>query len=209
IQAFINKPGNIKVGKMSGDPLRQSLYGFISTTSLATRAAIEGGLDEPQAYNLSDCYIQKVDKLQTVSEILALYTKMLSDFAARVGNSKERPIYSKPIQEAIEYIDIHLHEKIKLEQIAAHAAMSTGYLSKCFKQETGQTLTDFIQKAKMEEAKESLQFSQMSILEISSILQYSSQSYFSQVFRQHTGLTPQKYREVCQARNAGVQTSVL
>ena len=55
------------VGRLSDDPLRQMQYWAVTSVTLATRAALEGGLDELHAYNFSDRCIQTVDKLQNPS----------------------------------------------------------------------------------------------------------------------------------------------
>ena len=45
-------------GYLSDDPLKNAKYRFVTTITLATRFAIEGGMDEEDAYNASDLYIQ-------------------------------------------------------------------------------------------------------------------------------------------------------
>lgn len=58
------------VGRMSDDNLRQVKYLAVSCITLATRYAVEGGLMESEAYNLSDSYIQYVDKTDKPEEII-------------------------------------------------------------------------------------------------------------------------------------------
>ena len=57
------KPLNSEgLGKLSDDPLRNLKYHLIITIAFITRYCIEGGLPMEEAYNLSDIYIQRVDK---------------------------------------------------------------------------------------------------------------------------------------------------
>ena len=58
-----------EVGRMSKNPYRQLLFLFISSVTLATRFAMEGGLLEEDSYHLSDIYIQKADLCSTVPEL--------------------------------------------------------------------------------------------------------------------------------------------
>ena len=51
-------------GYLSDDPLKNAKYRFVTTITLATRFAIEGGMDEEDAYNASDLYIQDLEKMQ-------------------------------------------------------------------------------------------------------------------------------------------------
>ena len=48
-------------GHLSDDPLRDKKYLFVASITLATRFAIEGGMEAQSAYNLSDLYIQRMD----------------------------------------------------------------------------------------------------------------------------------------------------
>ena len=52
-------------GYLSDDPLKNAKYRFVTTITLATRFAIEGGMDEEDAYNASDLYIQDLDNCKT------------------------------------------------------------------------------------------------------------------------------------------------
>lgn len=73
--------------------------------------------------------------------------------------------------------------------------LSRPYLSAKFKEETGETLTDFILKEKTEEAKRLLRYSDKNATAIASYLGFSSLGHFSQVFKRYTGRMPTEYRE--------------
>ena len=69
------------------------------------------------------------------------------------------------------------------------------YLSRRFKEETGETLTDFVLKEKTEEAKRLLRYSDKPLTAIGAYLGFSSASHFSRVFKAYVGTTPREYRE--------------
>ena len=73
--------------------------------------------------------------------------------------------------------------------------MSRPYLSRKFKEKTGESLTDFILYEKTEEAKRLLRYSDKPITAISSYLGFSSPSHFSRVFKARVCITPGEYRE--------------
>ena len=73
--------------------------------------------------------------------------------------------------------------------------MSRAHLSRRFRVESGETLTDFILKEKTEEAKRLLRYSDKSLTAIGMYLGFSSQSHFSRVFRRYASLTPGDYRQ--------------
>ena len=70
------------------------------------------------------------------------------------------------------------------------------YLSALFHKETGQTLTVFIHKVLIEKAQNLLAYSDYSLGEISTYLNFSSQSYFISIFKRYTGITPGQYRKM-------------
>lgn len=195
-------------GKLSEDPVRDKKYLFVASTTLATRFAIEGGMEAQSAYNLSDLYIQKMDLLKSVDEIYELQTAMITDFtkklakihkkslkAAATSDKKGALPVSKPVYIVMDYIYYHLHEKITLEDIGNHVHMSPNYLNSLFKREKGCTIQVYIRDKRIEAAKNMLLYSDYSESAISEFLAFSSTSYFIKTFREVTGLTPKEYQK--------------
>ena len=72
--------------------------------------------------------------------------------------------------------------------------LSRPYLSALFKKENGITLSDYIASEKVKEACHMLEYTDKSILEISTALGFSSQSHFTKVFKKIKGVTPKSIR---------------
>ena len=72
--------------------------------------------------------------------------------------------------------------------------ISAKYLSVLFNKETGSSIPDFIQDIRISEAKLLLLSSDLTYLEISNMLNFNSQSYFNQIFKKKTGLTPKEFK---------------
>lgn len=181
---------------LSDNPYKQFLYEMIALVTLVTRAAIEGGLDTEAAYTMSDLYIRQMDSTQTLDELLALTKNIAVDFAQKVKAHRiqaENP-RNRSVQKAIEYIRGHLHAPIPLAELAAHVGLNDKYLSRLFLKETGIKLSAFIQRERVLEAQNLLEYSDYSLLEISNFLAFSSQSYFTKIFIKHCGMTPQQFR---------------
>jgi two-component system response regulator YesN len=102
---------------------------------------------------------------------------------------------SKLVLDVANYVQHHLSEGISANEIAKTLYVSRPYLSRKFKKETGESLTDFIVEEKTKEAKRLLRYSDKTVGAIGSYLGYSSQSHFSKVFKAQVGLAPGKYRE--------------
>lgn len=186
-------------GRMSNNSFRQQLYAIIIGISIATRAAMDGGMHEEEAYTLSDIYIQKVDCCISTEELWHIYVRAVMDFAQRVSKSKNRidEVTSVSIQSSVDYIlrNLHYNANLNLKDIAENVGLSETYFSALFKKETGYTVSEFIQKSRIKEARSLLQYSEYSLIEISQYLGFCSQSHFAQTFRKHEGMTPGQYRK--------------
>lgn len=83
-----------------------------------------------------------------------------------------------------------------LEGIVKLSGYSHSHLCKIFKQNTGKTLKDYHNQLKMEYATSLLLNNNLSLLDISNILGYSSLSHFIKIFKTHTAYTPKQYRKL-------------
>ncbi len=181
-------------GHLSDDPVRNIKYLFIINTGLASRYAVEGGLDMETAYAISDLYIQRVDRMNSIDEIMMLQKEMIAHYTSQVAQSKKKVIFSKPIIMCMEYIDVHITDSFLLSDVAEYVKLNPNYLSMLFKKETGLSFSAYLQRERIEISKTLLTHSDYSFSQIASSLAFSSQSHFTKVFREHTGLTPAKYR---------------
>jgi len=177
------------------DPLRQAKTSVIVFTSIVCRAAIEGGMPPEAAYSLGDSYIQSAEDALTYDEIRAVPTLMYDDFIRRVHRLKQNPELSAPIARCRTYIEMHPGEKIRARDLAKLVGYTEYYLTRRFKEETGLSVSDYVQNAKIERAKVLLRSTSLSVQEISDQLSFGSRNYFSRVFSEITGCTPTGFRE--------------
>ena len=183
------------LGTLSDDPVRNFKYLFVASITYACRTAIQAGMDKERAFNSSDLYIRRVDELQTVDEIKALHKEMFSFYTEEVASLDKKNVFSKPIALCLDYIYEHLHEPIRIVDMADEVGLTQNYLSTLFKKETGRTVSEYVLAKRMEAAENMLRFSDYSSTEIGTILAFSSQSHFIQAFKKHTGYTPKQYRD--------------
>ncbi|AIX70944.1 PocR ligand-binding domain-containing protein [Klebsiella pneumoniae] len=107
------------------------------------------------------------------------------------------------MKKALRYIDAHLSDELRLEDVATHVYLSPYYFSKLFKKYQGIGFNAWVNQQRMASAKELLCHSDWSIASIARNLGFSQTSYFCKVFRQTYQVTPQAFR---QQINAGSQT---
>ena len=186
----------IQYGSMSSNPLRQMVYAIIANITLVTRFAIQGGMPEEPAFRLSDQYIQRIERCRTVPELLRLNEEMGVDFTSRVAEFKLKssPELSPPIRKCIEIITHDPRSPHPLDSLASEVGLSPKYLSARFRKETNTNLHEYLEQQRILEAERLLLYTSRTISEISPLLHFSSQSYFSSVFKKYTGLTPREYR---------------
>ena len=190
-----------RYGSLSEDPVRQEIYIGIVETTLASRAAIKGGLHPETAFYLSDITIQKLDKCHDTITAMNISLDMQRKYAQLVKELKadrktsETQSSNINISHCKDYIFSHLHDKITVGEIANAIGLDENYLSSLFRNVEGISLKDYIQNEKVTLAKHMLTYSQYSFSEISTYLGFSSQSHFGKVFKKYTGYTPKSYRD--------------
>lgn len=195
LREWIKAAPAVRGGIIAAEQLRQMKNTFIVTVTLASRAAIRGGMDVEEAFSLSDAYIQKCELLSNPEQIMNLQYHMILEYTQKVERIRLGKRPGKLVIDVANYIQHHLSEPITAEEIAKELYLSRPYLSRKFIEETGESLTDFILKEKTEEAKRLLRYSDKTLTAISNYLGFSSQSHFSRVFKKYALCTPGEYRE--------------
>ncbi len=190
---FSKKSG---LGKLCEDSLQNLKYHFVITAAMLARYCIESGMEHETAYSLSDLYIQSCDRCTNPNEISGLHRNMSMDYTKRMAALHRDKVYSKQIILCINYIYNHLHKKITVDELASCTGLSSSYLSRLFHRQTGESITEYIIKRKINAAKNMLKYSNYSLSQISETLAFSCQSYFTQQFRIREGVTPKRYRDM-------------
>ena len=185
---------NYHLGVTGSTALRQLKNDIIITTTICTRAAIEGGLDYDSAYQLSDYFIQSSERLNSIERLYDLLSKVGYSFAEKVANSKTPVSTDECIQKAIRYIQQNTNQHLTVSDVAAYVGFSKSYFSAYFKKTLGFSVSAFILRCKLEEGKELLQYTNKSISTISTFLCFSSQSHFQTAFKKQFGMTPNECR---------------
>lgn len=194
-KAFL-EPSFLQTGIVASDNLRQQKNSFISAITLMTRAAISGGMEPEAAFQLSDLYIQDMEKLTAPESVNLMLSESHLNFAAQVAASKLSVTGNHDMQKVLQYVRHHTNMHLTVELIAEQTGFSRAYLSHKFKKELGFNLSSFIIRSKLEEAKILLHYSDKSISDISNYLCFSSQSHFQNAFKKYFGITPKEFRNV-------------
>ncbi len=91
--------------------------------------------------------------------------------------------------------DHYMEETLSIKVISEHVFLSTSYLCTLFKNETGQTLNQYLTDFRIEKAKKLLRDPRYRITDISAQVGYSDGNYFGKIFKKSAGMSPSEYRD--------------
>lgn len=161
---------------------------------LLSRAALEGGADNEEVFGLNCHYINQIFSFKTVEEISFWLSKILTRFTDCVFNLANVK-HADIIYKAIEYINKNYMSKITLEDVASYVHLSPPYFSKLFKDETRKNFNVYLNNVRIEMGKKLLLDESIPLVDVSILIGFEDQSYFSRVFKKITGVTPGKFRK--------------
>lgn len=98
------------------------------------------------------------------------------------------------VEDICTFMSEHYSEKISLEAIASNMYLSPIYISKLFKEETGDSPINYLISIRLKKAASLLTNSSLSISEISALVGYENTYYFNKLFKKNYGQTPGEYR---------------
>ncbi|MBP1991580.1 response regulator transcription factor [Paenibacillus eucommiae] len=110
--------------------------------------------------------------------------------------SETKDSRTKLIASVQQFVEQHLADDVSLTAIAVHVYMHPVYISKIYKLETGENVSDYVYRLRMEKAVQMLLHTPSKIYEIAASIGYQRAHSFIHVFKKHTGLTPQEYRDM-------------
>ncbi len=184
--------------ELSADELRSLQFSIIGSCTIFTRAAIAGGLASESAFILSDLFIREIDKAETIEEATEIEYKMLIVFVNAVNQSQkgeENVEYSHIVTRARNIIQRNFMKRFTLADIAEQVNVHPNYLSQQFKKETNQTIMEYYDELRIEAIGQYLAYTDMTMLDIANLFDFSSSAHFSYNFKKHTGKSPSQYRK--------------
>jgi len=114
------------------------------------------------------------------------------------GDLSPQPFLEElPLVSALkEYLTIRCEENIRVEDICRAFGYSKSFLSRLFREHTGESLASFAMKRRMERAKELIRAGDLNFAQISARLSFENPQYFSRVFKKEYGMTPTEFKNM-------------
>lgn len=133
------------------------------------------------------------DEIILHSLILELIYLLTKDSKKLLFRDKVKNNNFKVIEKSIKYVKDNIASDLSLNAVADFAGFSPIHFHNCFKASTGKTLREYVEEQRIKKAANMLVATDRTLTEIAYECGFSSQSYFSYVFKQKTNLTPREY----------------
>lgn len=182
------------IGIVAGNNKKQMEYLVLTEIVLISRAAMDGGMNPEEAYQLSDIYLQRLTQCKSVETMGRLGVKAQIEYTQRVKEAKEKRAQSNYIEECKDFIAKNLRKPFKIGEIAPAIGVNRSYLARRFSETEGITIQQYVMKERCEHAANLLKFSKYPISIIAEYFCFSSQSHFGRTFKEFYGMTPKEYR---------------
>ena len=155
--------------------------------------------DAAAVTNLAEEVIRSVETLD-IEKVCARENELIDAVVAScpVEQTANMKSIVKLVQDDI---DAHYYEELTLTSLAQKYIVERSYLSRCFKQETGENLMMYLAKRRIGKAIEHMKEDRVGLTEISFLVGYDDYTYFSRVFKKVTGISPREYKARLLAEN--------
>lgn len=197
IYLLLNDPlltANSKISNL--DLTKKDLqYFYFSTIARIASYAQDVGVSQQICDQITKEYTIAWNKANlTSSQIGQLIVQAMISFALECRKQLFFPDNDPILRQVLRYVSNHQEEKISRKLIAQNLNLSPSYLSHYFNLKTKMTITEFINRYKVNQAQYLLKTSSLSIIQISESLGFSTVPYFNRVFKKICGKTPNQYR---------------
>ena len=134
------------------------------------------------------------DQYHGVITLLAAFAIQLSEQVNRllIEDANSEPAI---VTKAKQYVSANLEDKVCLDDVAKRVGVSSFYFCKIFKRSTGMTLTEYVNRRRIEWAKRKLVNPQARVTEVAYEVGYQSLSQFNRSFLKYVGMSPTRFRE--------------
>ncbi|RXK86031.1 GlxA family transcriptional regulator [Filimonas effusa] len=171
--------------KVERDPI------YVKDGNIYTSAGISTGIDLSLALVEEDF---GRDVAVAIARLLVLYLKRPGNQSQFSNILMHQAVDYKPIQEIQEWIMMHLDKDLGVEALAGQAAMSPRNFARVFLKETGVTPAKYVEKVRLETARQQLEETHLTMDDIASDCGLGSADNLRRLFLRHLKITPSEYR---------------
>lgn len=182
------------------DALRDA-KNMIIAVNTAYRKAIQQAAVHPLYIDaISGKFVVEIERAETTEQLMALIPQMIRHYCLLVQQHSMKR-YSSAVRSCLNYIDFHYMEPLSLESLAVRFTINKNYLSTRFHRETGMTVTDYINKTRVQRAADLLGKTAYSMQAVAEQCGFADANYFARIFKKINGISPNEYRKSLNSRS--------
>lgn len=162
--------------------------------SYLARLAAESGIKQESLLNVGKLNLKELDEADTVEKAMLWLFSKGNDFIDLLTQKKTSG-HEDVVSKAIYYIQQNYSSAdLSIEEISKAIFISPAYLGRLFKKVKGYSITEYINKVRIEQSKRLLQETDQIIKTVAKNVGFKDRSYFSKTFKRYVGLSPGNYR---------------
>lgn len=142
----------------------------------------------------SERHQRSIQEFETLDQLMEWLEEFLKDKILMLRSMWKQSV-RKEVAEAKRYVMNHIGEKVGMDEMARRLGLNPTHFSRMFKAETGLTFIEYVTRLKMEQARDLLNQTNLTVVEIAEQLSYDNVSYFIKLFRNFAGMTPAEFRK--------------
>jgi len=181
------------------EKLRQSLVSEDNLKNYCAKLALMSvhtlevmGIDIKKQLGVELNLYTEIKKYETIYDLQQWLITLLEKFTQQLNMYKSQK-YKQMVNMTLEYIEKHYNENITLKVLSETVYVTPNYLSRIFKEETGENFIEWLNRFRIEKAKIFLKETMLKTYEIAEKVGYSDYKYFSYNFKKYTGISPRQY----------------
>ncbi len=175
-------------------PLRNIKNYSIILNTLMRKAVERGGVHPIHIDRVSSEFALKIESIAALEDFMDLWQEMAHKYCL-LARSQNTTDYSQLVQYIIARVDHDLTDDLSLKANAEALNVNASYLSSLFKKETGSTLTDYVNRKRIEHAIYLLSSTDIPISAVGQRCGIQDDNYFTKIFKKYTSMSPKQYRQ--------------
>lgn len=162
---------------------------------ILSRAAIEGGASAEEMVLLNTKCMNEMQNISSVENLSEWLIGVMADYVEGTLKLSD-PRHKELIVKVRSFVKKNYMIKLSLNDISNYVGFSVSYISRVFKEETGENISTYINRIRVDNSKVILLDESIPLVEVAYLVGFDDQSYYSKVFKKITGVTPGRFREL-------------
>lgn len=175
---------------------KQMQFFGVEMINLLMRQTGNRNIQTEEGYLETEHLYDEIFGIETAEEMRRYLVDKFDVLQTEIIEQKKQSGYSSIVKEAIKYIDDNYRNKVSLSEIAEALSVSPAYLSRIFKKDTGENITFYVNKVRMEIARHLISERKMTLNEIAVEVGIQNYNYFYILFKEIHGISPSEYTKM-------------